>query len=152
MRAVIQRVSKASITIDGVSGSSMGGGMVILLGIERGDEISDIDWLVKKCVELRVFEDEDGKMNESILSTGGEVMVVSQFTLFGNVKKGNRPSFNRSAHPEDAIPLYESFVSGIKACIGDSKVSTGKFAAYMEVSLVNDGPVTILLDSKNKNL
>lgn len=150
MRAVIQRVSKASITIDGVPGGSMGRGMVILLGGERDDGESDIEWLVKKCVELRIFEDKDGKMNESILSTGGEVMVVSQFTLFGNVKKGNRPSFNRSAHPDIAIPLYESFLSQLKNRLGSSRVSSGKFAAYMEVSLVNDGPVTILLDSKNK--
>ncbi len=152
MRAVIQRVSQASITIDGLAGGSMQQGMVILLGVEREDEASDINWLLNKCLELRIFEDDEGKMNQSLLSIGGEVLIVSQFTLFGNVKKGNRPSFNRSAHPDQAVPLYESFVQQTKAAIGADKVITGKFGAHMDVSLTNDGPVTILLDSKNKSL
>ena len=152
MRAVIQRVSKASIVIDGVPGGRMDSGLVILLGVDRDDDPSDIEWILKKTVELRIFENEDGKMNQSLLTIQGEVMVVSQFTLFGNVKKGNRPSFNRSAQPELAIPLYEQFVGAIQQTIGVEKVHTGKFAAHMEVSIVNDGPVTILLDSKNKTM
>ena len=124
--------------------------MVILLGVEREDDAGDIDWLLKKCLELRIFEDADGKMNHSLLSLGGELLIVSQFTLFGNVKKGNRPSFNRSAHPNFAIPLYDAFVRMAREAIGPERVTTGKFAAHMEVSLTNEGPVTILLDSKNK--
>jgi len=152
MRAVIQRVTRASITIDGTEGGSIQQGIVLLLGVDREDEEVDLEWILKKTLELRIFEDDEGKMNHSLLSIGGEMLIVSQFTLFGNVKKGNRPSFNHSAPPDLAIPLYEQFVRQTKSAIGEDKVVTGKFAAYMEVSLVNDGPVTILLDSKNKTM
>jgi D-aminoacyl-tRNA deacylase len=151
MRAVIQRVASASIIIDGEAGGCFEKGMVILLGVERDDQAADLDWLVKKCVELRIFEDSEGKMNQSLIDTGGSALIVSQFTLFGNVKKGNRPSFNRSAVPEHAIPMYENFVRSVAAVIGSERVLTGRFAADMQVTLTNDGPVTIVLDSRQKD-
>lgn len=150
MRAVVQRVSSASIRIDGTDAGSIAGGVVILLGVDRNDTGSDAEWLAHKCAGLRIFEDADNKMNRSLIDTGGDALIVSQFTLFGNVKKGFRPSFNHSAPPDLAIPLYERFVHEMRTRIPGG-VLTGKFAAYMEVSLVNDGPVTIVLDSQAKD-
>lgn len=152
MRALIQRVSQACIVIDGNPGGSMNAGMVVLLGIERGDTANDLDWLLNKCLDLRIYEDSEGKMNRSLRDSGGQVMVVSQFTLYGNVKKGNRPSFNRSAAPAEAIPLYNAFVEAMRQSRGSANVITGAFGANMQVTLTNDGPVTLLLDSRNKEL
>ena len=147
MRAVIQRVSCASVTIAGQLHSAIGCGLLILLGIEEADTAEDIEWLAGKLVRQRIFPDEAGVMNRSVQETGGEVLVVSQFTLFASTKKGNRPSYSRAARPELAIPLYESFVQRLAAELG-KPVATGVFGADMQVALVNDGPVTILMDSK----
>ena len=149
MRVVIQRVKKASVSIEGHIKSQIESGLLILLGIEEADNKEDIDWLCRKIVGLRVFDDEQGVMNLNIEDAGGDIIVVSQFTLFASTKKGNRPSYIRAARPETAIPLYESFV---KTLSDDLKkpVGTGEFGANMQVSLVNDGPVTICIDSKNK--
>ncbi|MDF1740327.1 MAG: D-aminoacyl-tRNA deacylase [Verrucomicrobiales bacterium] len=149
MRALLQRVSEASVTIDSTVNGEIGPGFLILLGIEQVDDESDIDWLVKKILGMRIFEDEAGKMNLSILDTGGDALVVSQFTLHARVKKGNRPSFERAARPEQAIPLYEKFVSELEKGLG-RPVPTGQFGAMMDVALVNDGPVTIMIDSRNR--
>ena len=149
MRAVIQRVSHASVTVEGELRRTMGQGLVVLLGIERTDTKEDLDWLVNKVPQLRVFEDEAGKMNLDILAVKGEMAVVSQFTLFGNVRKGSRPSFNRSAAPDHAIPLYEAFISSMETRLG-KPVVTGTFGAMMEVELSNHGPVTLVIDSKDK--
>ncbi|MEC5128560.1 D-aminoacyl-tRNA deacylase [Verrucomicrobiales bacterium BCK34] len=149
MRALLQRVSEASVTIDSTVNGEIGPGFLILLGIEQVDDESDIDWLVKKILGMRIFEDEAGKMNLSILETGGDALVVSQFTLHARVKKGNRPSFERAARPEQAIPLYEKFVSELEKGLG-RPVPTGRFGAMMDVALVNDGPVTIMIDSRNR--
>ncbi len=149
MRTLIQRVSQASVTIEGVEKSRIGHGLLILLGIEADDTLEDINWLCKKIAALRIFSDTDGLMNLSVQEIEGEMIVVSQFTLFASIKKGNRPSFIRSARPEIAIPLYEKFVETLRQ---DSArpVQTGEFGADMKVSLLNDGPVTILMDSKNR--
>ncbi|MCA0235030.1 MAG: D-tyrosyl-tRNA(Tyr) deacylase [Bacteroidetes bacterium] len=149
MRVVLQRVSQASVTIDGVEKSRIGWGFLILLGIEQEDQQDDIDWLCKKISALRVFSDEEGLMNRSVQDIGGEMLVVSQFTLHASTKKGNRPSFIKAARPETAIPLYERFVEVLQQESG-RPVSTGSFGADMKVSLLNDGPVTILIDSKNR--
>lgn len=149
MRVLLQRVSDASVTIGGVEKSRIGAGMLLLLGIEQEDGPEDIDWLVRKLITLRVFEDEEGKMNRSILDTGGDALVVSQFTLHARVKKGTRPSFERAARPEVAIPLYERFVAALERELG-KPVPTGEFGAMMEVALRNDGPVTIWIDSRNR--
>lgn len=149
MRVLLQRVSEASVTIGLVEKSRIGPGFLLLLGIESADGEDDIDWLVRKLVSLRIFEDDDGKMNLSILEVGGEALVVSQFTLHARVKKGTRPSFERAARPETAIPLYEKFVEKLREAMG-KEVATGEFGAMMEVGLVNDGPVTIWIDSKNR--
>jgi D-tyrosyl-tRNA(Tyr) deacylase len=149
MRTVIQRVSQASVTIEGIEKSSINAGLLILLGIEHEDTEEDILWLCRKIAALRIFSDEAGLMNLSIQDIGGEMIVVSQFTLFASTKKGNRPSFIRSARPETAIPLYEKFVS-ILHQESSCPVQTGEFGADMKVSLLNDGPVTILIDSKNR--
>ena len=149
MRAVIQRVSSASVTIDGAVKSSVGPGLMILLGIGHGDGQEDIDWLVKKTAGLRIFDDEAGVMNRSVVDVGGDVLVVSQFTLMASTRKGNRPSYIGAAGHELAIPLYELFCAALSAAIG-RPVGTGEFGADMKVSLVNDGPVTICLDTKNK--
>lgn len=149
MRVVIQRVSRASVTIDSIQKSAIGKGMLILLGIEEADTREDILWLCKKIVNLRIFPDENGVMNKSILEHGGEILVVSQFTLMASTKKGNRPSYIRAARPETAIPLYEEFCEELS--IASLKpVETGTFGADMKVELINDGPVTILIDSKVK--
>lgn len=150
MRIVIQRVSKASVTIGGKEKSSIGKGMLILVGIEDADTDEDIDWLVRKIVQLRIFDDENGVMNCSVLDINGDVLVVSQFTLHASTKKGNRPSYIRASRPEFAVPMYEKFVQAIEQNLG-KKVGTGEFGAMMDVALVNDGPVTIIIDSKQKD-
>lgn len=146
MRAVIQRVSSASVSIDGVVKSAVGAGFVVLLGVAVEDGAADADWLCDKIAGLRVFSDGDGKMNRDVKETGGEVLVISQFTLHASYKKGNRPSFIRAARPEVAVPLYERFVRRLSAAL-EKPVQTGVFGADMKVSLVNDGPVTIVMDS-----
>ena len=147
MRVVIQRVSSASVTIDGAVKSSMGPGLLILLGIGHEDDETDIDYLVKKAVALRIFNDAEGVMNRSVLDVGGEVIVVSQFTLMASTKKGNRPSYIEAAGHEKAIPLYEEFCRRMSLALG-RPVGTGEFGADMKVALVNDGPVTICMDSR----
>jgi D-tyrosyl-tRNA(Tyr) deacylase len=149
MRAVIQRVSEASVTIDGVKKAQIGKGYLVLLGCENADDSTDIEWLSKKVVNLRVFDDENGVMNRSILDIGGEILVVSQFTLWASYKKGNRPSYLRAGSHEVTIPLYEQFCRQLSADLG-KEVATGIFGADMKVGLVNDGPVTICMDTKNK--
>lgn len=149
MRVLLQRVSHASVTIDGKERSRIGAGLLLLLGIEHDDGEEDIEWLVKKFLSLRVFEDSEGKMNLSILDEEGDILVVSQFTLHARVKKGTRPSFDRAARPEVAIPLYESFVAVLEDGLG-KPVQTGEFGAMMKVELLNDGPVTIWIDSRNR--
>ncbi|MBO4840059.1 MAG: D-tyrosyl-tRNA(Tyr) deacylase [Bacteroidaceae bacterium] len=149
MRVVIQRVSHASVTIEGQKKSQIGAGFLILLGIEQADTQEDIAWLVRKIVGLRVFDDENGVMNKDILETGGDIIVVSQFTLMASYKKGNRPSWIRAAGHEVAIPLYNSFVEQLTEALG-KPVGTGEFGADMKVELLNDGPVTICMDTKNK--
>lgn len=146
MRAVIQRVSEASVTIDGKEKSRIGPGLLVLLGIEEPDEDADGDWLARKIAAMRIFSDANGQMNRSVQEIRGELLVVSQFTLFASTKKGNRPSFIRAARPEKAIPLYELFVAHLHRASG-CPVRTGEFGADMQVALLNDGPVTIWLDS-----
>ena len=150
MRVVVQRVSSASVTIGGQVKSSMGQGLLVLLGIGHEDDEEDIDYLVKKTSALRIFNDDAGVMNRSVTDVGGDVIVVSQFTLMASTKKGNRPSYIDAAGHEKAIPLYEEFCRRMSAAIG-RPVGTGEFGADMKVSLVNDGPVTICIDSKNRN-
>jgi D-aminoacyl-tRNA deacylase len=149
MRAVIQRVSEASVTIDHLVKSSIKRGLLILLGIEEADKQKDIDWLSSKIARLRIFNVENGVMNLSVIETGGEILVVSQFTLHASTKKGNRPSYIKSAKPDIAIPLYEQFVKQLKIESGLT-VLTGEFGAMMEIKLINDGPVTIIIDTKLK--
>ena len=149
MRVVIQRVSHASVTIDGNIKSKIGNGFLILLGIEEIDGEEDIDWLVRKVINLRVFDDEEGVMNRSIIDVGGEFLVISQFTLFASYKKGNRPSWFRAAKHEISIPLYKQFCYKL-AKESHLNVKTGEFGAEMKVELLNDGPVTICMDTKNK--
>jgi len=149
MVAVLQRSSSASVTINGNIRSSIGKGLVILVGIEDADGPEDIEWLASKIVNLRIFNDSDGVMNVSIKDDGGDIIVVSQFTLQASTKKGNRPSYIKVARPEVAIPLYEAFVKAVENALG-KPVQTGEFGADMKVALVNDGPVTILIDTKNK--
>ena len=149
MRIVIQRVLSASVTIDGVVKSAIGPGMLILLGIGHEDDDSDIEYLVKKVSGLRIFDDEAGVMNLSVQDVGGEVIVVSQFTLMAHTRKGNRPSYIDAAGHEKAIPLYEAFCRRLSEALG-KPVGTGVFGADMKVALVNDGPVTICIDSKNR--
>lgn len=149
MRVVIQRVQHASVTIDGKTKSSIGQGLLILLGIEEKDGDEDIDWLVRKIVGLRIFDDNQHVMNLSVADVGGEALVVSQFTLFASYKKGNRPSWIRAAKHEISIPLYEQFCRKLTEKMG-KQVQTGEFGADMKVLLLNDGPVTICMDTKNK--
>ncbi len=149
MRAVIQRVSSASVTIGGQVKSSIGKGLLVLLGVGYEDGQEDIDWLVKKISGLRIFDDEAGVMNRSVVDVGGEALVVSQFTLMASTKKGNRPSYIHAAGHEIAVPLYESFCTALSEAVG-KPVGTGEFGADMKVALVNDGPVTICIDTKNK--
>jgi D-tyrosyl-tRNA(Tyr) deacylase len=147
MRALVQRVSTAEVHIDGESAARIGAGLLVLLGIEEADQDEDIEWLAGKLARLRIFSDAEGKMNASVTEICGEALVVSQFTLHASTKKGNRPSFIRAARPEVAIPLYERFLARLEAEIG-KPVGRGVFGADMKVSLVNDGPVTIWMDSK----
>jgi len=149
MRALIQRVSSASVYIGGKEKSSIGEGMLIFIGIEDADNREDIQYMCRKTANLRIFDDEKGIMNQSILQTGGEVLVVSQFTLFADTRKGNRPSYIRASKPDFAIPIYEEFCSSMSQIL-QQDVKTGEFGADMQVSLVNDGPVTIWIDSKEK--
>jgi len=149
VKAVIQRVSRASVTVDGKIISKIKTGLLILLGVENEDTSEDIEWLSRKIVNLRIFNDEEGVMNESLLQIGGDAIVVSQFTLHASTKKGNRPSYLKAAKPDVSIPLYEKLVSQLQVDLGKN-VGTGIFGADMKVDLLNDGPVTIVIDTKNK--
>lgn len=149
MRAVIQRVQHASVTIDGKLKSQIQKGFLVLLGIEDADTEEDLEWLARKIVALRVFDDEQGVMNRNIQDAGGEILVVSQFTLMASYKKGNRPSWIRAARHEHAIPLYEAFTERLSQDL-PGRIQTGEFGADMQVELLNDGPVTICMDTKNK--
>ena len=149
MKVVIQRVSEASVTIDNSVKSAINKGYMILLGIEEADSAEDIDWLSKKIIGLRIFSDAEGKMNLDIKEVNGDILLISQFTLHAQTKKGNRPSYIKAARPEQAIPLYEQFIKQLGVEFG-KPIFTGEFGADMKVTLVNDGPVTIIIDSKNK--
>ena len=149
MRAVIQRVTKAGVTVNGEQVAAITNGMLVLLGIGTQDTQEDIQWLSQKIANLRIFNDEDGIMNKSLLTVNGDMVVVSQFTLMASTKKGNRPSYIQAARPETAVPHYEEFVNAMEDIIG-KKVHTGVFGADMKVELVNDGPVTIIIDTKNR--
>lgn len=149
MRAVIQRVSKARVTVESSITAAIQKGLLILIGIEDDDDISDIEWLSRKIVNLRIFNDANGVMNTSLRDVDGDAIVVSQFTLHASTKKGNRPSYLKASKPEIAIPIYEKFVAQIEKDLG-KKVQTGVFGADMKVELLNDGPVTIVIDTKNK--
>ncbi|WP_268036123.1 D-aminoacyl-tRNA deacylase [Algoriphagus sp. PAP.12] len=149
MIVVIQRASEASVKIEGKIKALIGNGLMILLGIEEADGQEDIDWLTRKIINLRIFPDEAGVMNKSLLDADGEILLISQFTLHASTKKGNRPSYIKAARPETAIPLYNQMISSLEKELGKS-IGTGEFGADMKVSLVNDGPVTIIIDSKNK--
>ncbi len=147
MRALVQRVREASVSVDGQVTGAIGAGLLLLVGIEAPDSRADSEWLVKKISQLRIFNDDDGVMNRSLLDCGGEVLAVSQFTLFATTKKGNRPGYSRAARPEQSSPMFDEFVQLMSAALG-KPVPTGVFGADMQVALVNDGPVTIWLDSK----
>lgn len=149
MIAVVQRVTEASVTIDNNLKSAIKNGLLVLIGIASDDHEEDLDWMCKKIIQMRIFGDEEGKMNLSLLDINGELLVVSQFTLHASTKKGNRPSFIDAANPTIAIPLYERFISLCSIALG-KEVQTGIFGADMKIRLLNDGPVTIILDSKNK--
>jgi len=149
MKAVIQRVSRASVTVNGNVVSSMGEGLLVLLGIAENDTGEDLEWLANKVANLRIFNDGEGVMNRSLLEVGGELIVVSQFTLQALTKKGNRPSYIKAAGPQLAVPLYEAFVKKMEQLLGRT-VGSGVFGAHMKVELLNDGPVTILIDTKNR--
>lgn len=146
MRIVVQRVSEASVKVEGKSTGEIGGGLLVLVGIEDSDEEKDAEWLASKILNLRIFSDEDGKMNRSVLDVNGEILCISQFTLLADYRKGNRPSFIRAARPDKAVPLFEFFKSELSK--SSVKVESGIFGADMKVSLLNDGPVTIVMDSK----
>lgn len=149
MRAVVQRVSRAEVRVEGEVIGSCGAGVMVLLGVHTEDEEGDADWLARKVAEMRIFSDEEGKMNRALTDFGGEALVVSQFTLHAKTKKGARPSFIHAARPETAIPLYERFVRQLEDHL-KRPVATGRFGAMMEVDLINDGPVTITMDTRNK--
>ena len=149
MRAVIQRVAEARVTIAGRVTGAIQKGLLVLLAVEDADALEDIEWLSGKIVRLRIFNDDAGVMNRSVLEIGGDVLLVSQFTLFASTKKGNRPSYSRSARPEIAVPLYEQFIARLAQDLG-KPIATGEFGAHMDVSLINDGPVTIVIDSKQR--
>lgn len=149
MRIVIQRVSHAQVTIEGVVNGAIQRGLLILLGIENEDTTEDIDWLVRKIIGLRIFDDEEGIMNRNIQDVNGDILLISQFTLMASYKKGNRPSWIRAAKHEIAVPLYETFIQSLSNALG-KKIATGRFGADMKVELLNDGPVTICMDTKNK--
>jgi D-tyrosyl-tRNA(Tyr) deacylase len=149
MRAVIQRVSRASVTIEGITRSAIGKGILVLVGIEDADTMEDIEWLCGKLVNLRIFNDDEGVMNVSVKDIGGDILLVSQFTLHASTKKGNRPSYIRASKPDIAIPLYEKIITRLTTDLG-KPIGTGKFGADMKVELLNDGPVTILIDTKSR--
>jgi len=149
MRVVIQRATKASVTIDGKVKSEIGTGLLVLAGFEQADGDEDITWITKKLLNLRIFDDENGVMNRSVMDVDGGILIISQFTLHARTKKGNRPSYVDAAPPDIAIPLYEKFIACVENGLG-KMVGTGEFGAYMQVELVNDGPVTITIDSKRK--
>jgi len=151
MRALIQRVRRASVTVDGTLQGAIGPGMLVLLGIRQGDSIGDARYLAERCAALRIFEDAQGKMNRSVLDAAGSALVVSQFTLYGDTRRGNRPSFTEAAPPEIAQAMYEEFVATLKRMLGSERVGTGVFRAMMDVELVNDGPVTLLVESKERD-
>lgn len=148
MRALIQRVSSASVDIAGETVGQIGHGMVILLGITHGDNLDDVDFVAEKCVNLRIYKDSEDKMNLSLLDVGGSALIISQFTLYGDTRKGRRPSFGEAAVPEEAIPLYEAFIERIKGF--GVEVATGQFGAVMDVNIQNHGPVTMMVESKRK--
>ena len=147
MRALVQRVSRCSVAVGGREVSASGSGMLVLLGVKDSDEREDANFLAEKCANLRIFDDAEGSMNLSVREVGGEILLVSQFTLYASTRKGNRPSYSRSAGPEVAIPLYEQFKARLSQDLGKS-IQTGEFGADMQVTLVNDGPVTIIIDSR----
>ncbi len=149
MRAVVQRVSEARVTIDGLVAGQIGRGVLVLVGVEAGDSPRDSNWLAAKIVGMRIFPDDEGKMNRSLVDVAGEALVVSQFTLHASTKRGNRPSFVRAAPPEEAVPLYERFMAEIERGLG-RPVARGVFAADMQVTLINNGPVTIVIDSQKR--
>ncbi|WP_339792954.1 D-aminoacyl-tRNA deacylase [uncultured Imperialibacter sp.] len=149
MIGVVQRVSEASVTINGVVEGKIGTGIMLLLGIEEADTQEDIEWLSRKIVNLRIFNDDDGVMNQSLAEVGGDILLISQFTLHASTKKGNRPSYIKAARPDVAIPLYEKMIAQLQADL-QREIQTGEFGADMKVALVNDGPVTIIIDTKNK--
>jgi D-tyrosyl-tRNA(Tyr) deacylase len=149
MRAVIQRVSQASVTVEGAIIGQIQRGLMVLVGIVNEDDTSDIEWLSNKIIHMRIFEDENGVMNKSLIEVGGTILLVSQFTLHASTKKGNRPSYIAAAKPEISIPLYEAMIQQLEKDLG-TPIQTGKFGADMKVALINDGPVTISIDSKNK--
>lgn len=149
MRALIQRVQHADVVIDGRTNGEIGQGLLILLGVHNTDTQEDIEWLAKKVTQLRIFDDENGVMNRSVMDINGEILVVSQFTLYASTKKGNRPSYINAAAPNFAVPIYEKFVTMLSATLG-KPIPTGIFGADMKVSLLNDGPVTIMIDTKNR--
>ena len=149
MRAVIQRVSEASVTVEGAIIGQIQRGLMVLVGIVNEDDTSDIEWLSNKIIHMRIFEDENGVMNKSLIEVGGEILLVSQFTLHASTKKGNRPSYIAAAKPDISIPIYEAMIQQLEKDLGAS-IQTGKFGADMKVALINDGPVTISIDSKNK--
>lgn len=149
MRAVIQRVSQASVTVEGTIIGQIQRGLMVLVGIVNEDDNADIEWLSNKIIQMRIFDDENGVMNKSLIEVGGAILLVSQFTLHASTKKGNRPSYIAAAKPEVSIPLYEAMIQQLQKDLGTS-IKTGKFGADMKVALINDGPVTITIDSKNK--
>lgn len=149
MRAVIQRVSEASCTVEGKVTGSITAGLLVLLGIEDADEQEDVEWLAQKIVNMRIFGDENDLMNKSLVDINGNILLISQFTLFAAIKKGNRPGFTKAARPDKAIPLYEAMIKKLSELL-NKQIETGIFGADMKISLINDGPVTILADTKNK--
>ncbi len=152
MRALVQRVSEGGVVIESQNYSAgIGNGMVILLGVKEGDTEADVNFVADKCANLRIFEDENGKMNLSVKQINGEVLVISQFTLYGDTRKGNRPSFNLAAKPDLAENLYEKFIQRMKQQLGATKVKSGLFGEMMSVKIINDGPVTVLVESKENN-
>lgn len=151
MRVVIQRVSHASVTIDNKVNGAIGHGLLVLFAVEVNDDVREMDWLVNKIVNLRIFDDENHVMNKSVLDVDGEILVVSQFTLFAQTKKGNRPSYIDSAKGDEAIPIYEEFVRRLGVALG-KEIPTGRFGADMKVELLNDGPVTIIIDTRQKDI
>ena len=150
MRVVLQRVLEATVKIEDKLQAKIGKGLLVLLGVEEADSVEDIEWLCNKIVGLRIFSDENGKMNLSVKDIDGDIIVVSQFTLHANIKKGTRPSFIKAAKPKKAVPMYEAFIEQIQKVLGKT-VGTGQFGADMQVALINDGPVTIIIDSKQRN-